>query len=312
MTHQLSPAARALSSASPLDAWRQAAREADSPAEWRVGDELRGPGSVVGWVREQGRTAVLIERADGARSRRMSLAWVSHHDAAREWRRPDGPVALACAGGVVSTLLDTLAQIRACEDARIWVASQEGTAYAMWRRCDRGDWILCLAARAGVDRRLVVLAACDCAETALVHVPVGEDRPRLAIETARRWTTGEATIAEVRAAARAACAATAAYFSTAYSAAYSAAYFATTAAATAAYFATTCSVYDANATVNATAAAKAADAHFATAAAAYAASLAHSARLVRARIPWSVVRDALAGVASREVIATDDEDANPR
>lgn len=75
-----------LTSADPIEAWRKAAREADNPAEWRVGDELRGPKGVVGWVREQGRTAVLIERADGARSLRTSLAWVAHHDAARDWR----------------------------------------------------------------------------------------------------------------------------------------------------------------------------------------------------------------------------------
>lgn len=137
----------------------------------------------------------------------------------------------------------------ACSDALAWLSAQEGSLYDAWRRCERGDWLLWLAARVGVDRRLLWLAACDCAEPALVHVPAGENRPRVAIETARRWAAGEATLEEVRSAAAA------------YASAYAAAY----AAAAAAY-------------------------------AAYAArewSLHHSARLVRARIPWRLVRDAL-------------------
>jgi hypothetical protein len=37
---------------------------------------------------------------------------------------------------------------------------------------------------------------------ALVHVPPGEERPRVAIETAEAWCRGEATIEEVRKASR--------------------------------------------------------------------------------------------------------------
>jgi len=47
--------------------------------------------------------------------------------------------------------------------------------------------VLWLAAKAGVDRKLTVMAACDCAELALRHVPDGEDRPQKAIEAARAW-----------------------------------------------------------------------------------------------------------------------------
>jgi hypothetical protein len=129
----------------------------------------------------------------------------------------------------------------ACSEAIAWLEAQDGSLYDAWRRCERGDWLLWLAARVGVDRRLVVLAACDCAEPALVHVPAGEDRPRVAIETARRWAAGEATLEEVRSAA-----------------AYAA---------------------------RAARAARAADA-------ADAADAAY-ARLVRARIPWRLVRGAL-------------------
>lgn len=99
----------------------------------------------------------------------------------------------------MTALQDTLRRLDACQEARVWVGDRDlATA---WRECARGDWMLWLAARAGVDRRLVVEAACDCAEAALVHVPAGENRPRVAIETARRWSRGEATVEEVRRAA---------------------------------------------------------------------------------------------------------------
>lgn len=166
-------------------------------------------------------------------------------------------------------LLAHMRRLDACSDATRWVASQSGSAYDLWRRCDRGDWLLWLAASAGVDRPLVVLAACDCAEPALVQ---GESSPRLVIETARRWARGEATISEVRSAAAAAADYATCYaaYSTGYSAAYAAASYAY-AAADAAYHAADAAYHAASAS----------------------SSLAQSARLVRERIPWSVVRDAL-------------------
>ena len=69
-----------LTSTDPIEAWRKAAERADNPATWKAGDELRGRDYARGWVREQGRTAVLIEHG-------RSREWVTHHDAAREWRR---------------------------------------------------------------------------------------------------------------------------------------------------------------------------------------------------------------------------------
>lgn len=188
------------------------------------------------------------------------------------------------------TRLDLLAHMRrlhACGDAIRWVESQDGSPYALWRRCDRGDWLLWLVARAGVDRRLVVLAACDCAETALVHVPAGEEQPRIAIEAARRWVRGEVSTEEMRAAV--------------YD--VRAAYDACSVHDAASAYATT-AAYDAAAAYAASeAATAAADAEYTYAAAAdtaaHARSLAKSAKLVRRRIPWSAVRDAL-GVATRE------------
>ena len=86
-----------------------------------------------------------------------------------------------------SALLESL---NACEEAREW-AKGKSLATAL-RACKRADWMLWLLGME-VDKLgwlthpQVVLLACTCAERALKHVPKGEDRPRLAIEAARRW-----------------------------------------------------------------------------------------------------------------------------
>ena len=170
------------------------------------------------------------------------------------------------------SLRKKLAELDACSPARDWVGDK--TLAEAWQTCQRGDWLLWLAAKANIDRRLLVLAACDCAEPALVYVPAGEDRPRIAIETARAWANGEATLEAVSAAAFAAADAADAAADAAFAAAD---------AANGAYKA----AYAANAAADA--AADAADD------AAQAASLAHSADLVRARIPLVVIADALGG-----------------
>jgi hypothetical protein len=161
-------------------------------------------------------------------------------------------------------LLSMLDKYGACRDARAWAAGRAATEDS-WLACERGDWLLWIAARLGVDRRLVVLAACDCARLSLHWIPDGEHRPRLAVEAAERWARGEAEIEEVRAAAyAAACAADAAA--------------AADACAYAAYAADAC--------------AYAADAACVAAAAdARAATLRTCADLVRARIPWAVMAE---------------------
>lgn len=125
-----------------------------------------------------------------------------------------------------------LIDLGACEDA-VTFASQYPTIGEAWDACERGDWMLWLAAKAGLcTREQLVLAACACARLALVHVPGGEDRPRIAIETAEAWADGRAAIDEVRAAADAAYAAAAyADDAAAYAAADAAAYAAYAAAA---------------------------------------------------------------------------------
>jgi hypothetical protein len=144
-----------------------------------------------------------------------------------------------------------------------------------WESCPRGDWLLWIAARAGVDRKAIVLAACDCAALALRFVPPCEQRPRIAIATTRKWARGRATIEQVRAAAYAAAAAAAADAAYAAYAAADAAYaaYAAYAAADAAY----------------AAAAAAANAAYAAAANAQSKSLAKCAVKVRSRITFQAV-----------------------
>jgi hypothetical protein len=106
-----------------------------------------------------------------------------------------------------------LTKLGACHEAVEWARTQPDWE-TLWNNCERGDWMLWLLGKlAGgprsKSRKLLVLAACDCAELALKYVPLGEDRPKEAIETARKWARGEATIAQVRKTADAVAAATA-------------------------------------------------------------------------------------------------------
>jgi hypothetical protein len=126
-------------------------------------------------------------------------------------------------------LMKCLKKLRACGEATSWVSGRD--LAQVWESCHRGDWMLwligCMAGEPGwPTRQQVVLAVCDCAETALQFVKQGEDRPRKAIETARAWARGEASLDEVRADAYAAyaAAADAAYAAAAYAAYAAAAY----------------------------------------------------------------------------------------
>ena len=75
---------------------------------------------------------------------------------------------------------------------------------AQWEGNDAPEM---LNACESVDRRRVVLTACDIAETVLHLVPAGVESPRRAVEAAREWVRGRATADEVLAAAYAAVAA---------------------------------------------------------------------------------------------------------
>lgn len=103
-----------------------------------------------------------------------------------------------------------LKSLGACEEAVRWVGDME--LNEAWEKCERADWMLWLVCemegkKGWPDRKQLVLAACACAETALKYVPADEQGPRKAIETARAWTRGDATLDDVRKASSAAYAA---------------------------------------------------------------------------------------------------------
>ena len=119
--------------------------------------------------------------------------------------------------------MTTLMDLKACEEAVRWAAKYDSFE-AAWAECERGDWMLWLAAKAPLcSRQDLVLAACACARLSLKYVKAGEKRPRVAIETAEAWARGDATLDRVRVAAYASSYASS-YASAASSAAYAAAY----------------------------------------------------------------------------------------
>lgn len=164
------------------------------------------------------------------------------------------------------TINEKIEKYHPCIAAQVWLGRRSNIECA-WRDCPDGRWMIWLLGKlhiAGkIDRPTLVLATCAVVRPSLRFVPAGEDRPRVAIETAERWCRGEATIEEVRAALDAAWE----YRRTAY-----AAYAADAAAGVAAAYAA--------ADADAYAAYAAADA------AAYAAA-------VRSVVSWTVVEKAL-------------------
>jgi hypothetical protein len=190
------------------------------------------------------------------------------------------------------TTAELLATLDACVKPIAWAAAYPDPSDA-WDHCHRGDWLLWAAVELGVAHKLVTLAACDCARTALRHVPPGEDRPRLAIEAAEAWCRGEATEKEATYTAGAyttfapACRAAEAAEATSYA----------SCAAEAASYAPWTATYAAYAADAASYAAEAASydpwAAAARAAANHCAAHQRCADLVRDRIPWPVMHECI-------------------
>ena len=209
------------------------------------------------------------------------------------------------------TFFEYLQAIKASQEILDWVRGTKdaGDASDIYNSCVRGDWLLEIAALAEVDRRTIVLAACQCARTALQYIPVGEERPRKAIEAAEKWCEGKGTLEEVRTARAAAGAAWAAARAESVGAAGVAPASALKAARAAAWAAMAAAraAGDAGAARAAAGAAWAAWAAWDAAgtaraageaagdagAAARAASLKQSAAIVREFIPWDVLEEGL-------------------
>jgi len=91
---------------------------------------------------------------------------------------------------------DTLRRLGACGPSIAWcVVRRIATLEEAWLCCERADWLLWLAVRVCADRRLVVLASCDCARKAWCYGREGEDwLPRAldgTLRTAECWAQGE-------------------------------------------------------------------------------------------------------------------------
>ena len=169
-----------------------------------------------------------------------------------------------------------LKKFDACTEGYEWAKGK--TLTEAWSTCERGDWMLWYAAKINIDRKLLVKAACACARLSLKFVPDGEQRPRIAIETAEAWAEGKASLNDVETASYATYAAAYTYAADAADAAANAAYAAANAAYAAAYVA-----YAADAATDAADAAYAADATDAT-------TLRVCAEIVRDMIPLDALK----------------------
>lgn len=181
---------------------------------------------------------------------------------------------------------EVLKRMGACTAGRVWARGK--TLRQAWKECTRGDWLLWLAARVGVDQQLLVIAACDCARLALGYVPLDEERPRAAIEKAHAWADGTkyVTLSQVRSAANDA--ETASLFAPYGASLASAAAMQAASAARAAAFS---ALESAAAYQAAHTAALAAEIPYGTTG--WAHTQATAAALVRTHIPWATVRQTL-------------------
>jgi len=191
------------------------------------------------------------------------------------------------------SLLDLLLRLDACGDARTWAVTQPDLRTA-WAVCQRADWMLWLAAML-LPRPVVVLAACDCAETAVHLIEDGglQMNALLALHIAREWAQGREDPETVRAASDAAY-----YFFADHASNRAAAYAANIVHDYAMYYAADADYYDAaDANIAADAAADAAI-YAAAAAASYAAATAANADYYAATADSAAAAASYAAAAS--------------
>ena len=193
-------------------------------------------------------------------------------------------------------------------DASASLGALRADPVAWWRGCANGRYLLCVAGHLAPQgsplRRAAVRAACACARLSLplfeARYP-NDTRPRAAIETAERWSYGEATLDEVRTAREAAwdaCRSAAAASAASFASAASASFASASSAASAASFASASSAADAASFASASSASSAASA--ASASSAFDSErerqvLAECADLTRRHVPLREVLIALVG-----------------
>jgi len=80
-----------------------------------------------------------------------------------------------------------------------WVRSHpDASFYDLWEEAIDPDWFTYLAIAGGATKEQLVFAGCAVARLCLHLIPEGDDRPRIAIETAEKWCRGEATAEQVK------------------------------------------------------------------------------------------------------------------
>ena len=90
---------------------------------------------------------------------------------------------------------DFLTNHDACDSGMKYVESLKWDINTFWAECHRGDWMLWLAKKAGIEKRLLVLVAGHCVST--VRYLMTEERSVNAVDVCIRYGNGEATDEEL-------------------------------------------------------------------------------------------------------------------
>ena len=100
---------------------------------------------------------------------------------------------------------ELLIKLNACNEARKWASNK--SIDEIWATCHRGDWMLWIARKLNIDKRVLTLAKGHCANT--VRHLMKDERSIAAVDMAIKYGEGNATDSELAAAADAAYDATA-------------------------------------------------------------------------------------------------------
>lgn len=84
-----------------------------------------------------------------------------------------------------------LRQVGAHNDVVEWAQPYEADLARLWSECPRGDWLLAIAARLGVEQVALVRAAGAVARLSLDHLPEDDTRPDHALDAVEAWCRGE-------------------------------------------------------------------------------------------------------------------------
>ena len=88
-----------------------------------------------------------------------------------------------------------LIKLHPCPQSIAWIGLR--TLREAWEECDRADWMAWLIGKL-LPREVAIPAFCACARILLHRVPVGEDRPRVALDLAEAFARGEVAVLQVR------------------------------------------------------------------------------------------------------------------